>query len=59
MRNGIEYCFVEVTCDDGAQYGLQAYGEEAKRLYNEVKYLHIHPIMNWISYDDNSNYTSR
>jgi hypothetical protein len=36
MRNGIEYYFVEVTCDDGAQYGLQAYGEEAKRLYNEV-----------------------
>ena len=27
MRNGIEYCFVEVTCSDGTQYGLQAYGE--------------------------------
>lgn len=36
MRNGIEYCFVEVTCNDGTQYGLQAYGEEAKELYNEV-----------------------
>ena len=27
MRNGIEYIFVEVTCSDGTQYGLQAYGE--------------------------------
>jgi hypothetical protein len=36
LRNGIEYCFVEVTCDDCTQYGLQAYGEEAMKLYNEV-----------------------
>jgi hypothetical protein len=36
MRNGIEYCFVEVTCGDGTQYGLQAYGEEANRLYKEA-----------------------
>ncbi|MFZ0648230.1 MAG: hypothetical protein WAM27_08425 [Nitrososphaeraceae archaeon] len=36
MRNGIEYCFVEVTCDDCTQYGLQAYGEEATKLYNEA-----------------------
>jgi hypothetical protein len=36
MRNGIEYCFIEVTCSDGTQYGLQAYGEEAKELYREA-----------------------
>jgi hypothetical protein len=36
MRNGIEYCFIEVTCSDGIQYGLQAYGEEAKELYREA-----------------------
>ena len=36
LRNGIEYCFVEVTCDDCTQYGLQAYGEEAMKLYNEI-----------------------
>jgi hypothetical protein len=36
MRNGIEYCFIEVTCCDGTQYGLQAYGEEAKELYKEA-----------------------
>ena len=35
MRNGIEYCFVEVTCSDGTQYGLQAYGE-ANQLYKEA-----------------------
>jgi hypothetical protein len=27
MRNGLEYCFIEVTCDNGAQYGIQPYGE--------------------------------
>jgi uncharacterized protein with PIN domain len=36
MRNGIECCFIEVTCCDGTQYGLQAYGEEAKELYREA-----------------------
>ena len=36
MRNEIEYCFVEVTCSNGTQYGLQAYGEEAKELYREA-----------------------
>jgi hypothetical protein len=37
MRNGIEYCFIKVTCSDGTQYGLQAYGE-AKELYREALY---------------------
>src|SRR5919108_4568045 len=36
MKNGIEYCFIEFTCSDGTQYGLQAYGEEAKELYREA-----------------------
>jgi hypothetical protein len=36
MKNGIEYCFVEVTCSDGTQYGLQASGEEANQLYKEA-----------------------
>jgi hypothetical protein len=34
MKNGMEYFFVEVTCSDGTQYGLQAYGE-ASELYKE------------------------
>jgi hypothetical protein len=36
MRNGIEYCSVEVTCDNGSQYGIQAYGDEAIDLYKEI-----------------------
>lgn len=36
MKNGIEYYFVEVTCKDGRQYGIQAFGEEAVALYNET-----------------------
>ncbi len=29
MNNGIEYYVVEVTCIDGIQYGIQAFGQEA------------------------------
>ena len=32
LENGIEYTFVEVTCGDGVQYGLQAFGNEASAL---------------------------
>jgi hypothetical protein len=34
--NGIEYCSVEVTCDNGSQYGIQAYEDEAIDLYKEI-----------------------
>lgn len=34
--NGVAYYFVEVTCNDGIQYGIQAYREEARALYKEV-----------------------
>jgi hypothetical protein len=36
MRNGIECCSVEVTCENGSQYGIQAYGDEAIDLYKEI-----------------------
>jgi hypothetical protein len=36
LDNGVEHYFVEVTCADGMQYGLQAYGEEAIALYKET-----------------------
>lgn len=39
MKNGIEYCFVEVTFSDGTQYGIPAYGDEALALYEEASYL--------------------
>ena len=36
LDNGVEHYFLEVTCGDGMQYGLQAYGEEAISLYKET-----------------------
>ena len=36
LDNGVEHYFVEVTCSDGIQYGLQAYGREAISLYKET-----------------------
>ena len=36
LENGIEYCLVEVTCDDGEQYGIQAFGSEAVQLHKEA-----------------------
>jgi hypothetical protein len=36
LINGVEYSFVEVTCNDGIQYGLQAYGDEAIELHKEA-----------------------
>lgn len=33
LSNGIRYCFVEVTCDTGVQYGIEAFDEEADKLY--------------------------
>src|SRR5919112_313017 len=31
-----EYYHVELTCEDDTEYGIQAYGEEAKALYTKV-----------------------
>lgn len=36
LDNGVEHYFVEVTCSDGIQYGLQAYGDEAISPYKET-----------------------
>jgi hypothetical protein len=33
---GQEYCFLEVSCKDGVQYGIQAFGDEAIELYIEA-----------------------
>ncbi len=33
MGYGIEYCSVEVTCDNGSQYGIESYEDEAMDLY--------------------------
>jgi hypothetical protein len=36
LSNGIEYCLIEITCDDGIQYGIQACGDEAVELHKEA-----------------------
>ena len=33
LANGIKYFAVEVTAEDGVQYGISAYDEEAEELY--------------------------
>ena len=34
LANGIKYFAVEVTAEDGVQYGISAYDEEAEELYS-------------------------
>jgi hypothetical protein len=36
FSNGVEYYYVEVTCEDGRQYAIQGYGEEAEALFKEA-----------------------
>ena len=36
LGNGEEYYHVELSCNDGTEYGIQAYGDEAKALYREA-----------------------
>lgn len=42
LSNGVSYSFVEVTCDNGVQYGLQDYGEEAVKLSETAKEYNHH-----------------
>jgi hypothetical protein len=35
MNNGVEYYFVEVTKENDAQFGIQAFGHEALELYEQ------------------------
>ena len=45
LSNGIEYCLIEITCDDGIQYGIQACGDEAIELHKEaLKYCKQQPL---------------
>jgi hypothetical protein len=36
LGNGIRYCYVEVTTSTGMQYGIEAFDEEADRLYRSA-----------------------
>lgn len=35
LPNGITYCFTEVTFSDGSQYGMEGFGDDAMKLYEE------------------------
>ena len=37
MRNGIQYCIVQIAFENGAEYRVEAFGEEAEELYREAK----------------------
>jgi hypothetical protein len=36
LSNGLPYFYVEVTGDNGSQFGIPAYGDEAVELHNEA-----------------------
>jgi hypothetical protein len=36
LSNGLPYYYVEVTGDNGSQFGIPAYGDEAIGLHNEA-----------------------
>jgi hypothetical protein len=37
MKNGIVYCVVQVMCNCGEEYRIEAYGEEAEELYRTAR----------------------
>jgi hypothetical protein len=44
LSNGSEYCLIEITCDNSIQYGLQAFGEEAMKLYKEATWYQMYSL---------------
>jgi len=45
LSNGVEYCYVGLKCKDGTNYSVQAYGKEARELYEEATMMATRPIM--------------
>lgn len=37
MQNGIVYCIVQVVCNCGEEYRIEAYGEEAEELHRTAR----------------------
>ncbi len=37
LRNGVIHCHVELVCNDGAGYGIDAFGDEADELCRVAK----------------------
>jgi hypothetical protein len=44
MINGIEYCTVEITCEDVTQYGIQACGHEARASQEALGHYMLEPL---------------
>jgi hypothetical protein len=36
LLNGVNYCYVGLKSEDGADYSIQAYGKEAVELYDDA-----------------------
>ena len=36
LANGIPYCFAEVTCDTGDQFGISAYGDDGQNYLKKL-----------------------
>jgi hypothetical protein len=45
LSNGVDYCYVGLKCNDGTNYSVQAYGEEARALFEEATIMATTPIM--------------
>lgn len=37
LRNGVKHCRIQIECRGCAEYGIDAYGEVADRLFAEAK----------------------
>lgn len=44
LSNGLPYYYVEVTGDNGSQFGIPAFGDEAIELHNEALRIEDQPI---------------
>lgn len=44
LSNGLPYYYVEVTGDNGTQFGIPAFGDEAIELHNEALRMEDQPI---------------
>ena len=45
LANGLSYFYVEVTGDNGSQFGIPAYGDDALELHNEALRMVEHTVM--------------
>jgi hypothetical protein len=49
LENGLKYYCIEVTCDDGREFAIQEYGDEAETLFREAHKCIFCPHTSYIS----------